>query len=523
MTASSPFPNLDPLEPAPVVWPPREPLPPLTEPVPTIPAQYLPEPLRPWLMDTTDRMCVPPEFVAAPALVALSSVVGRQCAICPMAKNDWLEVPNLWGGIVGSPGLMKSAAIAEATRPMQLLVREAVETFQRLKRSRAVTLEVLKARRETVREEMKKAAKAKEMLKLAMLQEELEKLATEEALGEVTERRFSTSDATIEKIGELLNVNPNGLLYLRDELVGFLRGLDRDDRAQDRAFYNESWNGKTPFIVDRIGRGTIRVDALCLSILGGIQPGRLQPYLIGAIEQEEECDGLLPRFQLLVWPDAFGEWRPVDRYPDFGARNRACAIFERLANLEPLMIGAEPGEVGDPPFLRFSPDAQVLFIDWKREFENRIRSEQMEATPAFCQHMAKYRKLVPALALLFHLVEAVDSGIHGSVSLPALKLALAWADFLELHAKKLYAAELHRGAAAAQVLAVKIEEGTVKDGMTVRDLVRREWSGLRTSGRVYEAVDILQRLFWLRGEEIATGGRPSDVLRLHPDFRKEKV
>lgn len=522
MSGAAPFPDVSLASPKPDPWPSHEALPPVTTPVPTLTDAVLPEPLRPWLGDVAERASIPLEFVAAPALVAIGSVVGRRCAIRPMAKNDWWEVPNLWGGIVGPPGVMKSASIAEATKPIHRLVREAAEVFRRAEGHRGAEMELLKARKDAVRDAMRKAAKASDFMKFAALKAELEKLAIEELHEEVTERRFMTSDATIEKLGELLNANPFGLLYLRDELVGFLKGLDRDDRAQDRAFYNESWNGKAPFTVDRIGRGTVHVEALCLSVLGGIQPGRLQPYVLGAIEQEEECDGLLPRFQVLVWPDGFGEWRAVDRNPDHGARDRACSIFERLANLEPLKIGADPGDLGSPPFLRFSPDAQGVFIDWRIELENRIRSKEMEATPAFGQHMAKYRKLVPALALLFHLVEAVDTGSNGPVSLPALKLALAWAEFLELHAKKLYAAELRRGAAAAQALSERILAGAVKDCMTVRDLVRREWSGLRTSGRVYEAVEILQRHFWLRCEEIDTGGRPSEVIRLHPDFCEER-
>ena len=36
------------------------------------------------------------------------------------------------------------------------------------------------------------------------------------------------NDSTVEKLGELLNENPNGLLVFRDELTGFLRQLDRD-------------------------------------------------------------------------------------------------------------------------------------------------------------------------------------------------------------------------------------------------------------------------------------------------------
>ena len=62
-----------------------------------------------------------------------------------------------------------------------------------------------------------------------------------------------TNNATIEKIAEILRDNPDGILYYRDELMGWLRSLDKAGREADRAFYLEAWNGNGSFSVDRIG------------------------------------------------------------------------------------------------------------------------------------------------------------------------------------------------------------------------------------------------------------------------------
>ena len=43
-------------------------------------------------------------------------------------------------------------------------------------------------------------------------------------------------------------------------------------------------------------------------------------------------------------------------------------------------------------------------------------------------------------------------------------LPIRWCEFLEAHARKLYAIELHAGASAAHALAAKIEAGAVVDG-----------------------------------------------------------
>ena len=68
-------------------------------------------------------MQCPLDFVAIPALVALGSVLGRKIGMRPKRKTDWIEVPNLWGGIVGRPGMMKSPAMGEALKPLQLARR----------------------------------------------------------------------------------------------------------------------------------------------------------------------------------------------------------------------------------------------------------------------------------------------------------------------------------------------------------------------------------------------------------------
>jgi putative DNA primase/helicase len=71
----------------------------------------LPEALRGWVADIAERMQCPPDFPAVGALVALSSLIGGRAVIAPKARDDWRVVPNLWGCIVGRPGVMKSPAL----------------------------------------------------------------------------------------------------------------------------------------------------------------------------------------------------------------------------------------------------------------------------------------------------------------------------------------------------------------------------------------------------------------------------
>jgi hypothetical protein len=146
-------------------------------------------------------------------------------------------------------------------------------------------------------------------------------------------KRYVVNDTTIEKLGEVLSDNPKGVLIFRDELMGFLRQMDREGHEQDRAFYLKAWNGTGSFTYDRIGRGTINIDACCVSLSGGIQPGPLTSYMEATARGGGGDDGLMQRLQLLVWPDVDPEWRNVDREPDERARRAARSVFERVAAL----------------------------------------------------------------------------------------------------------------------------------------------------------------------------------------------
>src|SRR5262249_3923007 len=136
--------------------------------------------------------------------------------------------------------------------------------------------------------------------------------AQKDARQEPQRKRYVVNDPSVEKLGELLAVNNNGLLLFRDELSGFLRSLDREDHANARSFYLESWNGTGSYSYDRIVRGTIDIEHAIMSILGSIQPGPLGRYLREALQRGEGQDGLVQRFQGMVWPDIPKPWKNID-------------------------------------------------------------------------------------------------------------------------------------------------------------------------------------------------------------------
>jgi putative DNA primase/helicase len=489
-------------------WPDPQPLPEELPPVAAFDLDLLPVALRGWVADIAHRMQCPADFPAVGALVALSSLVGARAVVRPKERDDWRVVPNLWGLIIGRPGVMKSPALGEVLKPLHAL--EAAEREAWAGRHEAWEID-RKLAELTARQNEKKAAQ--EATKNPAQARAL--LAPVDIAPEPMPRRFVVNDATVERLCEILEANPWGTLAYRDEIHGLLCSLDRPGQEGSRAFYLQAFDGNQGYTQDRIGRGTHRIDRVCLAMLGSIQPGRLQSYVREAVAGGAGDDGLLQRFGLTVWPDVSREFRRVDQWPDTQAKRTAWAVFERFAALQ-------PATDSDPQEWRFSPDAQALFWEWLVPFETEIRGDGLH--PALVAHLAKYRKLIPALALLFALVDTPDS--QGVIGERELLRALAWGDYLRTHAERVYAAAIVPETAGARVLLEKIRAGGLKgaDGtpaaaFTPRQVAVKHWTGLGTPAAVRKAADLLADYGWLAKEETppgAMGGRPSDRYLIHP-------
>jgi hypothetical protein len=507
----------------PNAWPAPKPIIEDLKPVPAFDADtLLPEALRVWIIDEAERMPCPPDFIAAAALVALGSIVGARCAMKPKARDSWLIVPNLWGGIVGDPSAKKSPACGAALKPLDRLIAKALEAHAAAQADYETEKVVFDAHKDAIEGRIKEAAKKPSKGDPASIAKEL-RTHGEQAPEAPALRRYKTNDSTVEKLGELLRENPAGLLVLRDELVGLIATWEREGREGERAFFLEAWNGNQSFDTDRIGRGHISIPNLCASIFGGIQPDKLTVYLEQAAHALAN-DGMLQRFQLLVYPDARRwEWR--DRAPDKAARERAFAVFEALADFDPVAWGAAPADdFAKFPHFCFDDEAQAVFIEWSGDMHRaRIPNED---EPLIRQHLAKFDKLFPALALVFHLVDCAAQGIRGSVSKEAALRAAAWCEYLEAHARRCFGLLKDDGLRAAQALAAKLERGALEDGFTLRDVRRNQWRSLTTDDAIQAALDWLEDEDWLRSE--ATGGtgpgsgRRTLHYRIHPAIKGKR-
>jgi hypothetical protein len=480
-------------------------------PVPDMPAKMLPSSLERYIDDVSYRMQAPREFAAIGSLVMLASVIGTGCTIRPKQKDDWEVVPNMFGAVVARPGAMKTPALQEAMKPLKRLEALADEANQQKRKEYEADHAIYKGQQENLRglARSQKGVEDTEKLKKQMI--ELEEPA------KPTGKRYITNDSTTEKLTELLNENPRGLLNFRDELTGWFASLDKPGREGDRAYILEAWDGNGSRMDDRIGRGSVLAKNLCLSILGGIQPTKLQAYLHGAV-QGLENDGLIQRFQLMVYPNE-KTWRLVDEYPDKEARDIVYALVEKLAGMDFTDYGAIQTDSDKFPYMRFNYDGQQFFNAWLTKLQSKISEEDNEMMH---EHLSKYRSLMPSLALIFHLVEVAEGKVKGSVTLEAAQKAAQWCDFLEAHARRIYGLVSDISIKAASCLAAKIAKGEIQEGFTIREVRRKEWSFLTDTNIIRAACEELCDAGWLREQQLdaTSTSKGKTVFLINPRAKK---
>lgn len=200
----------------------------------------------------------------------------------------------------------------------------------------------------------------------------------------------------------------------------------------------------------------------------------------------------------------------MDRLPDSHGRTVANDVFAYLDTLEATSVGAQTDNYGGIPYLRLDDEARGLFLEWRTEIETRLRSGELHM--AVESHLAKYRKLVPGLALIIHLAEHKT----GPIGKHSMLQALAWAQYLETHAKRLYTSGINQEVAAAKAIIAKVRGGQLPKTFSSRDIWRSGWANLTDREQVSAGLRMLTDLDWLGASRMETKGRTATTFTANP-------
>ena len=195
---------------------------------------------------------------------------------------------------------------------------------------------------------------------------------------------------TMEKLGDILNVNERGVLGYFDELTTYFNGFGQygqaNKRSVDRGMGLQLYEGG-PYTFDRVGRGTVFVKQWSACIVGGIQPALLESMF-----KHLGTDGLVQRFMVNIGSARF----TLERQENL---NVLAHYKESVAKLWSLV----PGTSNDRRTLTFAAKADTIRKDVFKWAET-VQLIAEEHSPEFGSHASKFQGLYTRLCLVFQLV-----------------------------------------------------------------------------------------------------------------------
>jgi hypothetical protein len=227
---------------------------------------------------------VTPAHVAVPLIGITSGIIGFARRV--MATGSWLQPMTCWTVLVGYSGTGKTPGLNVTKRALREIERRGKENETK----RQCEHETKKAKAKAFYDKWRR--EVEEAVENGTPAPQMPPEAADP--GKYVPVRLAVADGTVERLAELLQARPHGIVLLRDELSALFLNMSRYSGGQDDEFWLEAWNGDH-YNVERMNR-TLAIDHLLISMVGGMQPDKMVKSFAG------DHDGKYSRV-LFAWPD----------------------------------------------------------------------------------------------------------------------------------------------------------------------------------------------------------------------------
>jgi hypothetical protein len=453
---------------------------------PTLPLEVLGDRWSEWVVDTASAAACPVDYVVAPLLASASALIGN--ARWAQAWDGWAEPPHLWVDVVGDSGTGKSPGADRLLRDvLRGIERRMVGDYPDRLREWQSAAEFDKITMKRWQVDLREAQEKKKPLPPMPLPTASD-IAPEKP-------RLCQHDVTIEQVGALLaTAAPKGLMIVRDELAGWLTGMEAYHPA-GRAFWLEAYGGRFYRVERRKhAKEPIEIEHLVVAVCGGIQPNRLSELTAGP------DDGMFSRF-LWFWPN------PVPFRRGMATPNAEWAT-ETLDKLRELDLA--PGDPPKPILMMLESDAQPHLVRFAQEMQECADRAGGLLQSAYGKARGSALRLSLVLEWLWYVAKTDMPLPPDRISGEALISAIALVgEYSMPMAERVFgdagANDFERDAATLARWIIKDRP----DEVHVRTLLREtRLPGLRTAERIRAVADLLVEADWLRAPAKTVPGQP---------------
>lgn len=373
------------------------------------PLHCLPEPLRSYVVQTATVLNCDPAYVALPVLGTVAGAIGNSRSV--RLLPDWEEPCILWPVVVAESGTMKSPAWVKATGFLFAYDHKLCQEYAQVRRVYEEQLDEWKENRRAFRTGRGPDPGGRP--------------------AEPAQNRALVSDVTMERLAELLQANPRGLLLAVDELTSWLNSFNRyKGNAGGTDLPNWlSIHRAGSIRVDRKSqdRSPISVARAAVSVAGTIQPAILARVLTNDFLES----GLAARLLLAMPPRLPKVWTKMEVHPDVKMAYKAL-----LTSLLLLEMEKHPTEGLRPLALPLSDDADrewgAWYADWSRE--------QMEVEGDLASAFSKLEAAAGRIALVYSVVRDVVAGANaaGPIDATSILAGVELARWFAYEARRVY-------------------------------------------------------------------------------------
>jgi Protein of unknown function (DUF3987) len=429
--------------------------PPAEDRVLPFPVESLPQPLARLVKEAAAALPAPPEFVAVPMLSVLGAAIGDTRVL--EVKPGWSEGAYIWSAVVAEPGTKKSPALDIARQPLDSLQASFKNAYED---------KVKDYEKEMVKYEIALAAWARKV------KDGTATAASKPALPDrpVMPRIYST-DATIEAFCALLEANPKGLLFIRDELTGWALSMNqyKGGKGADRQAWLSFFNG-SPVALDRknlAGPLLLMHPFVCVT-------GCLPTDVLGDLSDERgREDGFIHRI-LFAMPDYVA---PIWSEATISTKARAdyAEVVHALRKHEQVQIN---GKGAYPQTLTFTAEAKDRFV----RLSNQLHAEMagIDFPVGLRGPWSKLEGYGARLALVIHLARSAckDTSSH-EVDEDSMVAASDLIDYFASQARRVYS-RLHATKDDTRVLGAVEWIKAHGNRVTARELLTTHVAGVKT-------------------------------------------
>jgi hypothetical protein len=403
--------------------------------VPTFPAWVLPPWQREWVLAQAEALQVPADLPGMLCLAIAGAALATKFRV--IIRDRWAEPLNLLTVVALPPGERKSAAFAEALKPVMDF--EAEEQVRRADEIEAAAID-----HRTLNERLKRAERA---IRDAIPEErhrlraEALNIARELAGHQVPARpQLWCDDATPEALAEMMFEQGERILVASAEGAAFEICKGRYcDKGKGPNF--EVWlkgHAGDTLRVNRVKRGNkdkealppIRLEQPALSAAMAVQPDVLQSL------SDQKAMG--PRGFLARWLYSLPVRLVGSRKVSPAAVPQTVALDYQNGMLKLWRLPGTTNEAGrpGPHWLKFSPQADLAMQDFERWLEPQLaEGEELHYLRGFAN---KLGGSAARIAAIWHVSEAVETGASRAepVSAVTVQSAIKLArDYLLPHAR----------------------------------------------------------------------------------------